>query len=69
MDDADPAKELVYRLLLGANNPETLAAKREEVEKIARIRAGATTSAATIRANSANKNKTSNPPTGFIVDK
>ena len=49
MDDSDPAKELIYRILLGANNPEVLAAKQRQAMDVARVRAGATTESARIR--------------------
>lgn len=66
MDEGDPAKELIHQMLLGSGSPEVLAAREHE----ARIRAGATTTSATIRANATGKTKAaSKPPTGFILDK
>jgi hypothetical protein len=48
----DPTLPLIEGLILGgANTPEAMASKQSNAEKIARIRAGATTGAATIRAN------------------
>lgn len=67
MGDNDPAKELLERMLAGANADEVLANKIKQ----ARIRAGATTGSAQIRANvtrETNKAKNSKPPTGFILD-
>lgn len=66
MDDSDPAKKLIERMLTGANSDDVLAARAAAAAETARIRAGATTGAATIRAQSTGK--TQNPPTGFIVD-
>lgn len=68
LDESDPAKKLIYQMLLGANNPDTVAARSAENEKIARIRAGATTGSATIRANAANRALPPLPP-GFSVVK
>jgi hypothetical protein len=67
MDDSDPSKKLIERLLLGANAPDVLETKGTAAERAARIRAGATTGAATIRANAPSKTS-SKPPQGFILD-
>jgi hypothetical protein len=55
MSDSDPAKKLIETMLLGGNTPDVLATKAATSEKTARIRAGATTGAATIRANTVGK--------------
>jgi hypothetical protein len=69
MDDSDPAKKLIERLLTGANSDDVLAAKAAAAAEAARIRAGATTGAATIRANAAGKSAAAQkPPAGFILD-
>jgi hypothetical protein len=67
LPDGDPAKDLIHQLLLGSNSPEVLQNK----EDTARIRAGATTKSAQIRASAsaaAAAGKTKTPPTGFILD-
>lgn len=68
MSDADPAKELIHQMLLGANNPEVLAEKHRQALEIARVRAGATTQAATIRSNASTKKTNEKLPSGFILD-
>lgn len=67
MDDADPAKALIEQMLTGANSDAALQSK----ENVARIRAGATTGAARIRANAPSKSSTKQkaPPARFILDK
>jgi hypothetical protein len=64
-DDSDPAKELIRRMLLGANSDEVL----ENRETTARTRAGATTSAARIRAANTSKGPTVTIPEHWTVVK
>lgn len=71
-NEADPTvKDLMERMLLGANNPELVAGKQSAAENVARIRAGATTGAANIRAKASGSKKSSLPPLppGFSVVK
>lgn len=63
MDDTDPAKQLIEDMLRGSNAEPVL----ENRENVARIRAGATTNSARIRANAPSKTSTK-PPAGFILD-
>jgi soluble lytic murein transglycosylase-like protein len=54
---SDPTLPLLEGLILGgANTPEAMAARQSNAETIARIRAGATTGAARIRANAPHAN-------------
>ena len=68
-DPHDPTLPLIEALIFGgANTPEAIAAKQANAERVARIRAGATVTAARTRATTSST-KSSNPPTGFILDK
>jgi hypothetical protein len=61
MDDSDPAKKLIERMLLGGSSDEVL----QNREAVARTRASATTGAANIRAKS--QSKAPSVPQGWSV--
>lgn len=68
-NEADPkVKDLMERMLLKGDAPQVIIAKGENADRTARIHAGATTGAATIRANSSGKTLPPLPP-GFSVVK
>lgn len=62
------AKEMMRRMLLGANAPDVIQTKQQGAERVARIRAGATTTSARIRSNATSKTLPPLPP-GFTVVK
>lgn len=66
--ETDPkVKDLMERMLLGANADDVLAAKRGASESAARIRAGATTGAARIRAANSGSKSVDLPPGWTVV--